>query len=79
MIKGEVLGRAGTDETFGFFAQTIGAFKYNGVTVPIKAGASNDRFADNLAHALGPSRSTTNADGFAVHVFEVCKQFLSPP
>ena len=70
-IKGQVLGDGSTNHTSGFFAETIGAFKYHGIAVALKAGASNDTFALGAAHPVGPSLSTTNADGFAVHVFEV--------
>ena len=56
---------------FGFVAKEIGSFKYNGVIVPLTPGEKNDIFALSAAHSVGPSLSTTNADGVAVHVFEV--------
>jgi hypothetical protein len=71
VIKGQVLGESGTNNVHGFLAKTVGAFKYNGITVPLNAGPGTDRFVDGKAHAVGSSLSTTNTDGFAVHVFEV--------
>jgi hypothetical protein len=71
LIKGQVLGQAGTNNIFGFVAQTIGSFKYNGIIVPLTPGASNDTFALGKARPVGASLSTVNADGFAVHIVEV--------
>ncbi len=70
-IKGQVIGESGTNNPSGFLAEQIGSFKYNGITVPLTAGAKNDTFALGKARALGASLSTLNTDGFAVHVFEV--------
>jgi hypothetical protein len=69
-IKGQVVGRVDSNETFGFFAEQIGSFKYNGIKVPLKAGPNNDTFPAN-AQVVGSSHSSASADGFAVHVFEV--------
>ena len=55
VIKGQVVGEPGTTHTFGIFAQTIGAFKYHGITVPLTAGASNDTFASGDAGIAHPS------------------------
>ena len=61
IIKGQVLGEANTDNSdlSGFFSHQIGWFSYNGIKVPLKAGAGNDTFsnvpASNFAQALGPS------------------------
>jgi len=71
LIKGQVVGRLGTNDIFGFVAQTIGSFKYNGIIVPLTPGASNDTFALGKARPVGASLSTINADGFAVHIVEV--------
>jgi hypothetical protein len=71
VIAGQVLGNPGTDMAYGFGAEQIGSFKYNGITVPLKAGASNDTSALGKAHPVGASLSTANTDGFAMHVFEV--------
>jgi len=71
VIKGRVLGETGTNNTFGILSRTIGSFKYDGITVLLKAGAANDTFALGAEHALGASLSSTPPDGFAVHVFEV--------
>jgi hypothetical protein len=70
-IKGHVLGEPGTNQTFGFFAGQIGSFSYNGLTLALTPGAHNDPFAGPPAHPVGPSTSTINVDGFAVHVYEI--------
>jgi hypothetical protein len=78
VITGQVLGRAETDETFGFFAHEIGAFKSHGLALALRSGACNDYFSpvpgDNRALAVGPSlapKTSIKPDGFAVHVNEV--------
>jgi hypothetical protein len=74
VIGGQVLGQPGTANTFGFGAEQIGSFKYNGITVALHSGAHNDKFAPAAvgdAHPLGPSLSGGTPDAFAVHVFEV--------
>lgn len=74
VIGGEVLGRPGGG-TFGFGAEQIGSFKYNGAAVALASGAHTDKFAGaglvGTARHVGPSLSATVSDGFAVHVFEV--------
>jgi hypothetical protein len=59
------------NQTYAFVAQQIGSFKYDEIVVPLRVGASNDTFAMGKARPLGASRSSLNADGFAMHVFEV--------
>jgi hypothetical protein len=59
------------NQTYGFVAQQIGSFKYDDIVVPLRAGARNDTFHDDRARPVGPSRSSLNFDGFAMHVFEV--------
>ena len=71
VIGGQVRASPGANNVFGFAAEEVGAFKYNGITVPLTAGASSDTFALGKTRLVGSSLSTTNADGFAVHVFEV--------
>lgn len=77
VIGGAVLGRAGSAETFGFFAHEIVSFKYGGVALALTRGAATDAFfvgGPNKAFAVGPTLSpSTNLkpDGFAVHVYEV--------
>jgi len=74
VINGEVIGRPGGG-TFGFVAEQIGSFKYNGFAVVLAPGAHTDTFAGaglaGTARPVGPSLSTPVSDGFAVHVFEV--------
>jgi hypothetical protein len=75
VIAGRVVGLPGTPNLYGFGAEEIGSFRYNGIGVMLKAGAHNDIFSTtpalHRARPLGPSLSGGNADGFAVHVFEV--------
>jgi hypothetical protein len=77
VIDGEVIGRPGSSPgaTFGFVAEQIVSFKYNGAAVALAAGAHTDKFAGagvvGNARFVGPSLSTAISDGFAVHVFEV--------
>jgi hypothetical protein len=70
-IGGYVRGDPGTNRTFGFAAQQIGTFKVGGTAIALTSGRSNDLFVLGAARPVGASLSTTNADGFAVHVFEV--------
>ena len=74
VIGGEVIGRPG-GATFGFVAEQIGSFKFNGTAVALAADAHTDKFAGvglaGNARRVGPSLSATVSDGFAVHVFEV--------
>jgi hypothetical protein len=74
LIRGEVLGRPG-GATFGFVAEQIGSFKFNGTALLLAPGAHTDTFGGpglvGAAKRVGPSLSTTMSDGFAVHVFEV--------
>ena len=71
VIGGQVLGQPGSDTTFGFAAQQIGSFRSGGIALPLRAGASNDRFGVVNTLHVGVSLSATNFDGFAVHVFEI--------
>jgi hypothetical protein len=59
------------NQTYGFVAQQIGSFKYDAIVAPLTPGANNDTFALGRARPLGASRSSLNAGGFAMHVFEV--------
>jgi hypothetical protein len=74
VIKGAVIGQPGGG-TFGFVAEQIGSFKYNGTSVTLAPGPHTDTFAGTgLAGAaahVGPSLSTSIDDGFGVHAFEV--------
>ncbi len=74
VIDGAVSGRPG-GATFGFVAEQIVSFKFNGTAVALAADAHTDKFAGvglaGTARFVGPSLSATVNDGFAVHVFEV--------
>jgi hypothetical protein len=70
-IRGQVVGWPANGQTFGFVAQEIGSFKVGGKAIPLTLGASNDTFALNAARPVGTTLWNWNADGFAVHVFEV--------
>jgi hypothetical protein len=71
VIGGQVSGRRDTIALFGFGAEEIGAFKAKGLALALTAGPSTDTFALGRARPVGASLSTSNPDGFAVHVFEV--------
>jgi hypothetical protein len=71
-IGGQVLGDAGTNNTYGFGAEKIGTVTIDGMVVPLKPGAHANTFALGRAKPIGSSlASTANSDGWAVNVYEV--------
>ena len=72
VIGGQVAGQVmDIGATSGFAAPEIGSFRYHGIALALTPGSGNDTFALNNAHPVGPTRSQTNADTYAVHVYEV--------
>lgn len=71
-VHGDGLGAGGESAMYwGFAAEQIGSFKYNGLTITLLAGPDSDTFASSNEHSVGSDLLSGSPDGFAVHVFEV--------